>query len=66
MRGRLDDLASRNLVGTADDIGERVRDYLDAGVGTFAGLLFAAATVAETVEQMERFAAAVMGPGVTQ
>jgi probable F420-dependent oxidoreductase len=62
MRGRLDGLTSRNLVGTADDIGERVRDYLDAGVGTFAGLLFAAATVGETLEQMEQFAETVIRP----
>ena len=60
MRGRLQDLAVRNLVGESDEVAARVQAYVDAGVGTFAGLLFAADTVAETLEQMERFAAGVI------
>lgn len=63
MRGKLDDdLAERNLVGTPDEIGERVAEYTAAGVGTFAGLLFAADTVAETREAMARFSEDVMEP----
>ena len=63
MRGRLDDdLALRNLVGTADEVAERVADYVGAGVGTFAGLLFAANTVAETLDQMAAFAEGVILP----
>lgn len=63
MRGRLDDdLVARNLVGTPDTIGERVAEYTAAGVRTFAGLLFAADTVAETREAMERFSEGVMEP----
>lgn len=62
MRGKLDDdPATRNLVGTADAVGERIEEYRAAGVATFAGLLFAANTVAETLEAMERFSTEVMG-----
>lgn len=61
MKGRLDDdLAARNLVGTADQICEQVEAYAAAGVGTLAGLLFAADTVAETRQQMEEFAEGVI------
>ena len=61
MRGRLDDdLVSRNLVGTPDDVAGRVAEYAAAGVGTFAGLLFAADTVAETLDQMAAFAEGVI------
>jgi probable F420-dependent oxidoreductase len=60
MRGKLDeDLARRNLIGTADEVCERVEAYAAAGVATFAGLLFAADTVAETVDQMAAFAEGV-------
>ena len=63
MKGRLaDSLESRNLVGTSDDIGEQVQAYFDAGVETFAGLLFATDTVAETLEAMERFSEQVIVP----
>lgn len=60
MRGRLQDLTVRNLVGKPDEVAARVEEYVDAGVATFAGLLFAADTVAETLEQMERFTGGVM------
>ncbi len=60
MRGRLEDLSVRNLVGNPDRVAARVEAYVDAGVGTFAGLLFAADTVDETLDQMERFAGDVM------
>lgn len=54
------DLAARNLIGTPDELADRVRAYLDAGVTTFAGLLFAANTVEETVRQMRLFRDEVM------
>ncbi len=61
MKGRLDDdLAARNLIGTADDICEQVAAYSTAGVDTLAGLLFAADTIAETQEQMEAFSSGVI------
>ena len=61
MKGRLDDdLAARNLIGTADDIGEQIAAYAEAGVGTLAGLLFAADTLTETREMMSEFADGVI------
>jgi probable F420-dependent oxidoreductase len=54
------DLLSRNLVGTPDEVAEQVQSYLDVGVDTFAGLLFACDTVAETLTAMETFRAEVM------
>lgn len=56
MKGRLaESLVPRNLIGGPDDVAEQIRAYLDAGVETFAGLLFATDTVAETLDAMERF-----------
>jgi len=54
------DIANRNLVGTPDDILEQVERYRQAGVNTLAGLLFAANTVSETLDQMSEFAAGVI------
>ena len=66
MRGRLaDSLEPRNLVGTPDEIGEQIQAYLDAGVETFAGLLFATDSVAETLEAMARFSEQVIAPFAT-
>ncbi len=63
MKGRLaGSLEARNLVGTPDDVGEQVRAYMDAGVQTFAGLLFATDTVGETLEAMERFSEQIIAP----
>ena len=54
------DLESRNLVGTPDEVAEQVQAYVDAGVDTFAGLLFACDTVGETLEAMTLFRDEVM------
>lgn len=63
MKGRLgEEVESRNLVGSADDIGEQIQQYIDAGVETFAGLLFATDTVEETLEAMEQFSAQIIAP----
>ena len=63
MSGRLDDsLEARNLVGTVDEVREQVRVYLEAGVETFAGLLFAADTVEQTIDDMSRFSEDIIGP----
>jgi len=53
-------LAERNLIGTVDDVGERIEAYAEAGVTTMAGLLFATDTVGETLEMMSQFSEAVM------
>lgn len=63
MKGRLaEPLEARNLVGTPDDVGEQVQAYLEAGVETFAALLFAVDTVEEEFEAMERFSEQVIAP----
>lgn len=63
MSGRLaDSLEGRNLVGTVDEVREQVQTYLEAGVETFAGLLFAADTVAQTIDDMTRFSEDIIGP----
>ncbi|WP_432826652.1 LLM class flavin-dependent oxidoreductase [Dactylosporangium sp. CA-092794] len=48
--------AERNLIGTPDEIRERVAQYAEAGVTTLAGLLFAANDVPETLNMMREFA----------
>ncbi len=63
MSGRLDDaLEARNLVGTVDDVSERIVAYINSGVQTFAGLLFAADTVEQTIDDMTQFSEDIIGP----
>lgn len=45
----------RNLIGSPEQICERIRAYERAGVTTFAGLLFVATTVPEMLESIEMF-----------
>ena len=63
MKGRLDDsLEARNLIGDDDDVAEQIAAYVDAGVETFAGLLFATDSVPETLDAIERFSEQVIVP----
>lgn len=55
LKGRQSGVAERNLIGSADDICERVEQFRDAGATTMAGLYFAANTVEETLEIMQEF-----------
>lgn len=48
-------MADRNLIGTVDEVRERIDTYANAGVTTLAGLLFAADTVAETEQAVLQF-----------
>ncbi len=62
MKGRLDDdLLVRNLVGSVEQVRDRIGRYREAGVDTLAGLLFATDTPEATTEAMERFAQDIMG-----
>jgi probable F420-dependent oxidoreductase len=45
----------RNLIGSPDEISDRIREYEKAGVTTLAGTLFVANTVEEYREGMELF-----------
>jgi len=62
LQGRTDDWHERDLIGSPAEVVDRIGRYVDAGVTTFAGLLFAVDDVAETTEQMAWFADAVMAP----
>ena len=53
--------AERNLIGTVEEVRERVAGYAEAGVDTMAALLFAADTVPETLEMMAGFSENVIG-----
>jgi alkanesulfonate monooxygenase SsuD/methylene tetrahydromethanopterin reductase-like flavin-dependent oxidoreductase (luciferase family) len=55
-----DTLEQRNLIGTPEDIIERVAVYEEAGVDTLAGLLFATNEVQETIDAMSEFSERVM------
>ena len=62
MRGRLgNDLKDRNLVGTPDAVSEQISRYVEAGVCTFAGMLFATDDVEATLDAMAVFSEEVGG-----
>jgi probable F420-dependent oxidoreductase len=48
-------LEERNLIGTVDEVRQRIEEYRQAGVTTLAGLLFAANTVQQTEDAVIRF-----------
>jgi probable F420-dependent oxidoreductase len=50
----------RNLIGSPDEICERIRVYVEAGVTTLAGMLFVANSVPEMQEAIELFGHAVI------
>lgn len=52
--------SERNLIGTPDEIGEKIQEYIKAGVNTFSALIFAANTVDEMIESMQFFSEEVM------
>lgn len=60
LKGRQGGIETRNLIGTADEIAERVAAYRDAGVTTVSALLFAYDDVPQTLEAMEEFASGVI------
>jgi alkanesulfonate monooxygenase SsuD/methylene tetrahydromethanopterin reductase-like flavin-dependent oxidoreductase (luciferase family) len=49
-----------NLIGTPDDIVEKVKSYEEAGVTHITGICFAVKTIEEFEEQMQRFAETVI------
>lgn len=55
-------LASRNLVGNAEQMLDQVRAYAAAGATTLSALLFACNTVEETLDSMAWFAEHVIAP----
>jgi probable F420-dependent oxidoreductase len=55
LRGQTDGYERRNLIGSPEEICERIRVYQQAGVTTFSGMLFVANTLAEMQEAIELF-----------
>lgn len=56
-------MEERNLIGTPEEIRERVAAYAEAGAHTLSALLFATGTVDETIDAMQAFAEEVIAPG---
>lgn len=52
--------AERRIVGSPQEVAERVQDYIDAGVTHFAALMFAGNDLSDTKEQMHCFAEEIM------
>jgi alkanesulfonate monooxygenase SsuD/methylene tetrahydromethanopterin reductase-like flavin-dependent oxidoreductase (luciferase family) len=48
------------LIGTADEVIEKIERFREAGVKHLCGTYFCADTVAELLDQMQGFAEAVM------
>lgn len=62
LRGQQTGWEERNLIGSAEQILERVHAYAQAGATTLSGLLFACNTVSETLDAMADFAENVIAP----
>ena len=57
MKGKdSDNFRDRELVGSIEEVIERIHDYINAGVTHFSALTFADNTLEETKEHMQRFA----------
>ena len=56
----LDDLVDQNLIGSPDELVEKLERYHDAGVDHFPAIIFAANDVAGLQDQMKVFANTVM------
>src|SRR5436305_1506773 len=49
-----------NLIGTPDQIGEKLQAFVDAGCTAFPSLILSTSSVEESIEQMQQFAESVM------
>ena len=56
MKNQDSNYSQRNLVGTVETVGEKIEEYLEAGVTTFSALLFATNTLVGFLEMMQQFA----------
>lgn len=52
--------AERRIVGSPDEVAQRIQDYIDAGVTHFAALMFAGNSLEDTKEQMHCFAEEIL------
>jgi probable F420-dependent oxidoreductase len=60
LKDRQADWGARNLIGSAEQMIDRIGRYAEAGVTTLSGLLFAANDVTQTLDQMAEFAETVI------
>jgi probable F420-dependent oxidoreductase len=58
----LSDVERRDLIGTSEEVRERIGQYLEAGAKSFPALLFTANNIEEYYEVMQWFAEEVMNP----
>lgn len=56
LKGKQADWAERNLIGTPEQVIDRIGAYAEAGVTTLSALLFASNDVTHTLDQMTEFA----------
>lgn len=56
----MDDCTSRDLIGTPEEVRQRIAEYCEAGVTSFPALLFTANTMDEFYAEMQWFAEDVM------
>jgi probable F420-dependent oxidoreductase len=49
-----------NLIGTPDEIEEKLHSFIDAGCTSFPGLIMSTSTIEETLDLMQQFAERVM------
>jgi probable F420-dependent oxidoreductase len=56
----LSDCVNRDLIGTPDELVERIHAYMEAGVNSFPAILFTANTLPEFYEEMQWFSEEVM------
>ncbi len=60
-KGRdIENYSTRRMVGSPEEVLQRVNDYIDAGVTHFAALLFADNTLQESKEHMQHFAEEIL------
>ena len=60
LRGQSGGPEARNLIGSPEEICERIRVYAGAGVTTFSGMTFVANTMPEMLESIEHFGREVL------
>ncbi len=60
LRGQTGGPEERNLIGSPEEICERIRVYAGAGVTTFSGMTFVANTMPEMLESIEHFGREVL------
>jgi probable F420-dependent oxidoreductase len=56
----ISNMMALNLIGSPDDVAERINQYKQVGVTHFCSLLFGTDSIEDTIEQMQLFSEAIM------